>query len=167
MEFLINDTTNEFKWNNTQMFTESPGELLQVCRCSTDRRRLIYEALLSSGRGVVRLLGIKAFLKAVILVGGGTEWLSIPFPWLDSSGAGRNDCCFWFEETMCWKASLCTVCVPGESLACEKWPVPCLPATPHHAAVLLRSCLCCSSTWWGINKRTQRTQTMTVSSSLR
>lgn len=82
MEFLINDTTNEFKWNNTQIFTESSGEPLQVCRYSTDRRRLVYEALLSSGRGVVRLLGLKASLKAVSLRGSLSALASLSLDWI-------------------------------------------------------------------------------------
>ena len=83
VEFLINDITNEFKWSNTQMFTESSSEPPQVCRCSTDRRSLVYEALLSSGRGVVRLLGLKAFLKAVSLERGPLSALeSLSLDWI-------------------------------------------------------------------------------------
>lgn len=52
--------------------------------CSTDRRSLVYEALLSSGRGVVRLLGLKAFLKAVSLEGGGalSALASVSLDWI-------------------------------------------------------------------------------------
>ena len=84
--------------------------LPQVHRGSVNRRELVLEALLYTGGKVVKLLGLKAFLKAVSLGGSGPASLSFDwiFPGLGvMTAAGlRRPCAEKLLHVLCpWRAT--------------------------------------------------------------
>lgn len=93
--------------------------LLPVHRDSNERRGLVLEFLLSTGGKVVRFLGLKAFLKVLML--GASSPVSLSFHWvlpglevMTAAGLQRP----------CAEKPLHVLC-PWR-VTCEKWPVPCL-----------------------------------------